>query len=159
MKSTLFRQAKEIRKGMTKSQFDALFIDFVKPLRPLKAITDCALPHGATRAYSNNRYIVIVYDDVQTTKGLATQVLIQNIFGTRIKDHWSEIQRIKNELFGDEAVGIEFYPKESELVDEHNIYWLWVMPSNLLPMPLNSKPKISIDWEGREVEKLKEVPE
>ncbi len=153
MKTTLFRQAREIRKGMTKKQFDILFEDFVKPFMPLKPIRENSLPHGAAAAFSNNRYIIIVYENIQTTKGVAKQVLIQNVFGTRLRDHWSEIQRIKNELFGDEAVGIEFYPSESELVNEHNIYWLWIIDTTLLPMPLNQKPKISIDWESREIEK------
>lgn len=36
------------------------------------------VPPGITRTYANNKYIVMVFDDVQTTKGTAIQVLIQN---------------------------------------------------------------------------------
>jgi hypothetical protein len=40
---------------------------------------------------------------------------------------WRALQRIKNELIGEEFEAIEIYPRESELVDEANQYHLWVM--------------------------------
>jgi len=46
--------------------------------------------------------------------------------GKRIRHHWSELQRIKNELVGPEHQGVEIYPPESLLQDGENSYHLWV---------------------------------
>jgi hypothetical protein len=46
--------------------------------------------------------------------------------GKRIRNHWSEMQRIKNELVGPEHQGVEIYPPESLLQDGENSYHLWV---------------------------------
>lgn len=99
---------------------------------------DC-VPDGMTRAYRNNRYTVMVYDGAKTTHGSATQILIQNHFDEPIKNHWSEIQRIKNEIFGSETIAIEYFPAESELINQHNIYWIFIYPDGVLPKPLLSQ--------------------
>lgn len=49
--------------------------------------------------------------------------------GKRIRNHWSELQRIKNELVGPEHQGVEMYPPESLLQDGENSYHLWVFKS------------------------------
>ena len=43
---------------------------------------------------------------------------------------WAEKQSIKNDIFGNERVAFEVYPKESEKVDEGSVYHLWVIPRN-----------------------------
>ena len=91
------------------------------------------VPQGMTRAYRNNRYTVMIYDDAPTTNGPVTKVLIQNHFDEPIKNHWSEIQRIKNEIFGKEVMAIEYFPSESELIDQHNIYWIFIFPDGVIP--------------------------
>lgn len=53
--------------------------------------------------------------------------------GIRLNDQsthleWSDIQRIKNELLGEVYEGIQIFPREQDLVDEANMYWLWVLP-------------------------------
>lgn len=40
---------------------------------------------------------------------------------------WREMQRIKNELVGEEFEAVEIYPAESRLVDTSNQYHLWVL--------------------------------
>lgn len=101
-----------------------------KPAGELKPI-DLATrnsPDWMTRAYSNNRYTVLI-DDCATLMGLTLiQVMVQRHDDKPIPGHWRELQNIKNELFGREAKAIEFYPPESELIDTANIYWLWVLP-------------------------------
>lgn len=94
------------------------------------------VPKGMTRAYGNNRYTVMVYDLCRTTHGTAIQVLIQSHADEPIKNHWAEIQRIKNELFGNETMAIEYFPAESELVDNHNIYWIFIYPAGVIPKPI-----------------------
>jgi len=34
-----------------------------------------------------------------------------------------------------ETTAVEYYPAKSELVDEANIYWLWIFPEGVLPIP------------------------
>ena len=98
---------------------------------------DMSKPHPPwmTRAFSNNRYIVMIQDDAMTDKGPAILALIQTVDDQPIHNHWSEIQKIKNEIFGPEAIGVEYYPAESKLINEHNIYWLWIFPEGVIPVP------------------------
>lgn len=94
------------------------------------------IPNGMTRAFRNNRYTVMIYDNSKTTHGPATKILIQNHFDEPIKNHWSEIQKIKNEVFGPEVTAIEYFPAESELINDHNIYWIFIYPDGVIPKPL-----------------------
>lgn len=41
---------------------------------------------------------------------------------------WAEKQMIKNDLFGKERQAVELYPKESELINDSNVYHLWLIP-------------------------------
>lgn len=53
---------------------------------------------------------------------------------------WSEKQRIKNEIFGEERLAIEVFPAKSNLVNEVNMYHLWVMPKGFsLPFGLKDE--------------------
>lgn len=97
------------------------------------------IPKGMTRAFRNNRYVVMIYDDTETTHGKAIQVLVQRHVDSSIPRHWSEMQKIKNEIFGKEVTAVEYYPSESELIDDHNIYWLWIYPDGVLPKPIIKK--------------------
>lgn len=99
------------------------------------------IPKDMTKAYANNRYVVMVYEKINTTHGEATRVMVQKHDDTPIVHHWAEMQKIKNEIFGEETVAVEYYPKESELINEHNIYWLWIYPDGVLPIPITVKQK------------------
>ncbi len=92
-----------------------------------------AVPPKCTRAYHNNLYMVTVYDNAPTTKGDAIQVMVQPHNMLPIKHHWREMQRIKNELFGKEVFAVEYYPAQSKLIDDHNIYHFWIFPEGVLP--------------------------
>lgn len=41
---------------------------------------------------------------------------------------WDELQVMKNQIFGDEAIAIEIFPAESELVNFRNVRHLWLVP-------------------------------
>ena len=41
---------------------------------------------------------------------------------------WPEAQRIKDELCGQSSTAVEVYPPAHELVDDANMYHLWVLP-------------------------------
>lgn len=91
------------------------------------------VPRGMTRAFVNNKYMVMIYDNAQTTHGPAIQVLIQNHKNTPLKNHWREIQNIKNSIFGEEVTAIEYFPAESKLIDNYNIYWIFIFPDGIIP--------------------------
>lgn len=57
----------------------------------------------------------------------ATHFAISSLSGVRPTFH--EMQRIKNELAGADATGIEVYPPQSELVDEADMFHLWIVPA------------------------------
>ena len=105
---------------------------------PLKEIdlSERAHPDWMTRAFENNRYIVMICDNCPTTKGIAIRAMVQRIDDTPIPNHWREMQKIKNQIFGNETTAIEYYPSVSTLVDKHNIYWMWIFPDGILPTPL-----------------------
>lgn len=114
----------------------ALFAKSPGPLELCDLSTATHIPPGMTRAYRNNRYTVMIFDVTPTTKEYAIKALIQRHDNTPIPGHWREIQNIKNEIFGSETVAIEYYPAESQLMDTHNIYWLWIFPPDVLPLCL-----------------------
>lgn len=98
-------------------------------------------PQWMTRCFQNNRFVVMIDDNAKTDKGKAVRVMIQMHGDTPIPNHWRELQEIKNSLFGPETVGVEFFPKESKLVDQHNIYWLWIFPDGVIPNVVVEQPQ------------------
>jgi hypothetical protein len=113
--------------------------EFKKPITNFEKIdlsTASFIPKGMTRAFKNTRYVVMVYDNSPVTTGTAIRVMVQKHNDTAILNHWSEMQKIKNEIFGEETIAVEYYPAKSQLIDDHNIYWFWIFPENVLPIPL-----------------------
>lgn len=95
------------------------------------------IPRGMTRCFRNNRYTVMIYDNHPLEKGgYAIRVMVQKHDDTPITFHWREMMKIKNDVFGEETVAVEFYPKKSELIDDHNIYWMWIFPEDQFPKPI-----------------------
>lgn len=44
---------------------------------------------------------------------------------------WWEMQRIKDEIAGPDATAVEVYPPQNEVVDEANMFHIWVVPEAL----------------------------
>lgn len=51
-----------------------------------------------------------------------------------IRPTWHEMQRMKNELAGEDATAVEVYPPQRELVDGADMFHLWVLPG---PLPFS----------------------
>lgn len=82
----------------------------------------------------DKQYSVLIRN-IETEWGIVQHAAIRNAPNTDIP--WAEKQRIKNELFGAETVAVEVFPAMSELVDEANMYHLWVLPDGMkLPFSL-----------------------
>ena len=81
--------------------------------------------------FKNSKYMVFVrvhHDDGQE-KSLdhALHLSLKRLDKAPVHD-WRDLQRIKNEICGDEREGFEIYPAESRLVDTANQYHLWILP-------------------------------
>ncbi len=76
--------------------------------------------------YMNNRYVVQCFFNRSIIGKPATKVMVRRCDSEPIYS-WPDLQRIKNEIFGAEAEAIQMFPKQSELVDDANLYWLWVL--------------------------------
>ena len=82
-----------------------------------------------------NQEYCVMYRSINTTEfGEEYHACIRNAQETDIP--WSEKQKIKNEIFGDEYIALEVFPRESELVDEANMYHLWVFKNTKLSFSL-----------------------
>lgn len=99
----------------------------------VKTLSDA--PKWMTRAFKNNWYTVMINDNCPTDKGTAIRAMVQNHTNTPIRNHWAEMQNVKNKIFGEDTVAVEYYPAENELLDDFNIYWMWVFPAGVLPIP------------------------
>ena len=65
--------------------------------------------------------------------------------GGRLQSHWQDLQKIKNELVGDEFEAVEIYPKESRLKDGENSYHLWVPIGWPLPFGMPGGRSVTAD--------------
>jgi len=132
----LNRKQRRLQERSRQKNAELLYRQPAEPLLEIDMESVTYRPSWMTRAYRNNRYTVMIQDNAHTTKGSAICVRVQSHFDKPIPNHWLEMQRIKNELFGKETTAVEYYPAESALEDYHNIYWMWIFPEGVLPMPI-----------------------
>lgn len=78
-------------------------------------------------ARRNRVFSVLVRD-----AGSAIHLGISSLSGDR--PTWHEMQRIKNELAGPDLTAVEVYPPAEEVVDEAEMFHLWVLP---VPLPFS----------------------
>lgn len=83
-------------------------------------------PKNLHKMYLNNLYTVQVYSNQKVIGQKAIKVMVRRNDGKAICN-WPHLQRIKNEIFGEEVEAIQLLPKQSELVDEANLYWFWIL--------------------------------
>jgi hypothetical protein len=85
-------------------------------------------PKGLTGVYRNNQFIVQVFTEniKDPFDGKDTiKVMVRHNTGKPIVQ-WSHLQDIKNQIFGPEALAIQYLPPQSKLVDQANMYWFFV---------------------------------
>jgi len=76
--------------------------------------------------WKNHKYTVIVEREPKFI-GVVTHISLRRN-DRKPMIPWRDLQRIKNELAGEETEAIELFPAESRLVDCANQRHLWVMP-------------------------------
>ena len=89
---------------------------------------------SVARVYRNNRFCVLVYREVATPWGRVERFSIRNATSTPIP--WAELQRIKNDVAGPDRQAVQVFPRQSELVDEANMYHLWVLLEGECPLTI-----------------------
>jgi hypothetical protein len=93
-------------------------------------------PNGLTKCCLNNRYSIQFYQK-NTEWGLIDHLIIRRHDEKPVRS-WIDLQRIKNELVGSDRTAVEVFPAEDDLVDQANLYHLWVLPEGFkLPFGLH----------------------
>lgn len=99
-------------------------------------------------------------EHVTVTRGSANSLVSSDGSGDF---SWSEKQQIKNELFGENRLAVEVYPKSDRLVDVADVYHLWVFDKKFdLPFGIHPKEykhavnRGSVPLTAAEVAELKE---
>jgi hypothetical protein len=97
-------------------------------------------PAWSDKGYANNHYTVTIQSQapmaVGSTISYAIKALVQRHDNKPLTRHWAELQSIKNEIWGESAVAVEFYPDEKELINDANVYWLWIVNKDNFPIPV-----------------------
>lgn len=84
------------------------------------------VPEGLVRFVKNNRYSVQFFHH-ETEWGQVEQLVVRR-HDQKPVHSWVDMQRIKDELAGCDRVAIEVFPTQEQLVDQANVYHLWVLP-------------------------------
>lgn len=85
-----------------------------------------------TRAHRNRCFCVLDRTLADGTRHLAITSLSEE------RPTWRETQRIKDTIAGPGSTAVEVYPPASEVVDDANMYHLWVLTADL-PFSLASR--------------------
>ena len=97
--------------------------------------TRTPVPHGfgsswcreIREGYGNGCYAVLVRPLASGVVHLAIRSV------SNLEPPWRDLQRIKNELVGPERFAVQVQPPASRLVDDADMYHLWVMPDGYSP--------------------------
>jgi len=85
--------------------------------------------------------------EIETEWGKIIHCCFRNLEGNDIK--WSEKQWIKDSLFGSDRVAVEVFPSEGRLVDEANMYHMWVFEKGFeLPFGIHKNDKSELLEKG-----------
>jgi len=87
------------------------------------------LKKNVDEVWLNNQYEVhLEFMDKEKGKDGLVWLQLKDIVTKEARHDWREMQRIKNEIMGDEREAVELFPAESRLVDTSNQFHLFVMP-------------------------------
>lgn len=99
--------------------------------KPLVAPSGRHAPREVHTVLLNEKagYVVLISTICWEDIGDVDHLWITRRDGNPIRS-WSDVQRIKRECLedGGRRLGVEIYPAEEDVVDEANMYHLWVLP-------------------------------
>ncbi len=80
--------------------------------------------------FTIDQYVSVQVYELETTWGQVLHLLVRPHDETPIRN-WYSLQRVKNDVVGDDRVAVEVFPREADLVDAGvAIYHLWVLPKD-----------------------------
>ncbi|MHC1549442.1 DUF7694 domain-containing protein [Phyllobacterium sp. K27] len=85
-------------------------------------------------AWANNLYAVLIRPFTDDNGDEVIHLAIRT--ASNLEPPWRDMQRIKNEICSEESTAVQVMPPASELVDEADMYHMWVVP-NRLPFTLS----------------------
>lgn len=88
---------------------------------------------------------------VRTCLGVVGWLVVRREDGTAIQG-WDELQGVKNDVAGPERLAVEFFPRQSELINVANARHLWVLPDDWslpLALPSVAETQECNPWGGR----------
>ena len=106
---------------------------------------------GCDYSFANSRYQVLV--DFEDAPGWPPMVhLRMKAHDKRCVRDWRDMQRIKNEICGTQAEGVELYPEEGRLVDEVNEFHIYVLhPAASFPFGRKSRATATPDESAKDL--------
>ena len=122
------------------------FVRVWHKMPPMKALHETFGVYGGSWSKQMDRYwesndgYTVSSRLIRTAIGTVEHVAISKLTPERGDIPWAVKQQIKNELFGSNAVAIEVFPAEKNLIDVCDIYHLWVMPKHYA-MPFGIHPR------------------
>lgn len=90
---------------------------------------------GAGRYFVNNRYTVVIVEMAMPAGPAALHLLIMPR-DNQPGGAWSDLQRVKNEVVGDDVEMYQVHPPASETVDAEHTYHLWGYQDATWRLPL-----------------------
>lgn len=128
MNRKMMRASKKIGKSMMKlpaSKFEEI------PYYEIQQRSPERMKQMPDRVWKNNHYTVQLYRYDRDLLGHPVdRLMIRRNDAEPIRD-WHELQSIKSQIIGKEKEAFQVFPKESELVDVANMYWLFTSTGNL----------------------------
>lgn len=119
-----------------------------RPWRPFEQVETPVHPDGSPSTipddetfWANSHYLVFVRE-----AGPGLVHLSMRTVENDARHDWREMQRVKNELCGEEWEAVELYPAVSRIVDTANQYHLWCFP---FVLPFGFGKGLVIDDAGR----------
>lgn len=98
---------------------------------PRGSISLTGWPSEFSEARVNGIFSVLL----RTLPDGTTHLAVSSLTNTR--PTWPEMQRIKDELLSPAHTGVEVYPPKEEIIDDADMYHLWVLPTDIaLPFSL-----------------------
>lgn len=85
----------------------------------------CGWAREFTKAHKNKVFSVLD----RTTNGNTRHLAVSSL--SQIRPSWYEMQRIKDDLAGEDATAVEVYPPRAEIVDGADMFHIWVLPYRL----------------------------
>jgi hypothetical protein len=96
------------------------------------------LPSSIVEGWRDNHFAVWVSHEASAW-GVVTHLWVRRHTSEARRPSWKEAQRIKDTIAGWDRVAVEVFPRRVDIVDQANMYHLWVLPVGvILPFGLGT---------------------